>query len=145
MFIHKKITLELEPFALQALTDEKWFQVLLEQILSNAVKYTRQGSVRIYVQQGHMLTISDNGAGIPKEDLPRVFDRAIQAITVVPTRGLQASGCTWPGKWQKSLAIACQFIPRLAKERKYPLTFLKTLIKIFKSISTKKMPNLSKM
>ncbi len=75
MFIHNKITLELEPFALQVLTDEKWFQVLLEQILSNAVKYTRQGSVRIYVQQGHMLAIADSGAGIPKEDLPRVFDR----------------------------------------------------------------------
>ncbi len=75
MFIHKKITLFMEPFQVQVLTDEKWFQVLLEQILSNAVKYTQHGTVRIDVQQGHMLTIADSGAGIPKEDLPRVFDR----------------------------------------------------------------------
>ena len=75
LFIHKKITLAMEPFQVQVLTDEKWFQVLLEQILSNAVKYTQQGTVRIDVQEGPRLTISDSGVGIPKEDLPRVFDR----------------------------------------------------------------------
>lgn len=75
LFIHKKIALEMEPFDVQVLTDEKWFLVLLEQILSNAVKYTHQGSVCIRVQQGHILTITDSGIGIPKEDLPRVFDR----------------------------------------------------------------------
>ncbi len=75
LFIHKKITLELEPFEEKVLTDEKWFQVLLEQILSNAVKYTQQGTVRIYIQEGPVLIIADSGVGIPKEDLPRVFDR----------------------------------------------------------------------
>ncbi len=75
LFIHKKIALEMEPFEVQVLTDEKWFLVLLEQILSNAVKYTQQGSVCIRVQQGHILTITDSGVGIPKTDLPRVFDR----------------------------------------------------------------------
>jgi signal transduction histidine kinase len=75
MFIHKKITLEMEPFEEKVLTDEKWFQVLLEQILSNAVKYTQQGTVRIHVQEGPILIIADSGVGIPKEDLPRVFDR----------------------------------------------------------------------
>jgi signal transduction histidine kinase len=65
----------MEPFEAKALTDEKWFQVLLEQILSNAVKYTQQGTVRIYVQEGPILVIADSGVGIPKEDLPRVFDR----------------------------------------------------------------------
>ncbi len=75
MFIHKKITLEMEPFEEKVLTDEKWFLILLEQILSNAVKYTQQGTVRIYVQEGPVLNIADSGVGIPKEDLPRVFDR----------------------------------------------------------------------
>jgi signal transduction histidine kinase len=75
MFIHKKITLEMEPFDAKVLTDEKWFLVLLEQILSNAIKYTQQGMVRIHVQDGPVLIIADSGVGIPKEDLPRVFDR----------------------------------------------------------------------
>lgn len=75
LFIHKKIALEMDPFDKKVLTDEKWFLILLEQILSNAVKYTQQGSVRIHVQEGPVLIIADTGVGIPKEDLPRVFDR----------------------------------------------------------------------
>ncbi len=75
MFIHKKIALDLAPFDVQVLTDEKWFLTLLEQILSNAVKYTDKGTVRIYVQDGSVLAVSDSGVGIPAEDLPRVFDR----------------------------------------------------------------------
>ncbi len=75
LFIHKKIAVELSPFDMQALTDEKWFLVLLEQILSNAIKYTEKGSVRILIQDGTVLAIADSGVGIPKEDLPRVFDK----------------------------------------------------------------------
>jgi len=75
MFIHKKISLDLSPFDAQVLTDEKWFLVLLEQILSNAVKYTDKGIIRIFVQDGSMLAIADSGIGISKEDLPRVFER----------------------------------------------------------------------
>ena len=75
LFIHKKIVLELEPMDAQVLTDEKWFLVLLEQILSNAIKYTQQGSIRIYAHEGPVLMVADSGMGIPKEDLPRVFER----------------------------------------------------------------------
>ena len=75
MFIHKKISLELNPFHVQVLTDEKWFLVLLEQILSNAVKYSDKGTIRIFIQDGSTLAIADSGVGISKEDLPRVFER----------------------------------------------------------------------
>lgn len=75
MFIHKKISLDLDPFDVQVLTDQKWFLVLLEQILSNAVKYTDKGAIRIFVQDGSTLAIADSGIGISKEDLPRVFER----------------------------------------------------------------------
>ena len=75
MFIHKKISLELAPFDVQVLTDEKWFLVLLEQILSNAIKYTDAGVIRIFVQDGATLVLADSGIGISKEDLPMVFER----------------------------------------------------------------------
>lgn len=59
------------------LTDEKWLQFALEQILSNAAKYTRQGGVTIRLSDPSRpwnLVIQDSGIGIQPEDLPRVTD-----------------------------------------------------------------------
>ena len=55
------------------LTDAKWFSFLLEQIISNAIKYTHNGSIAIYLEKNE-LVIEDNGIGIMPEDLPRIFD-----------------------------------------------------------------------
>lgn len=73
-FIHKKISLKLDDLDRTVLTDEKWASFILEQILSNALKYTKEGSIHIYMK-GDTLFIQDTGIGIKKEDLPRVFDK----------------------------------------------------------------------
>ena len=73
-FIRKKLTLTYEPADAQVLTDEKWFVFVLEQLLSNAVKYTREGGVTI-TADAHTLRIADTGIGIAPEDLPRIFDK----------------------------------------------------------------------
>lgn len=60
------------------LTDEKWFCFVLEQILSNALKYTKQGSVKISTEEsanGLKILVQDTGIGIRKEDLPRIFEK----------------------------------------------------------------------
>ena len=74
-FIRKKIRLNYEPTAATVLTDEKWLCFILEQLLSNAVKYTYQGSVAISVSPQKVLTIRDSGIGIASEDLPRIFEK----------------------------------------------------------------------
>ena len=74
-FIRRKIKLIYEPVQVQVLTDEKWLLFILEQILSNAVKYTPEGSVAIRVTEDKKLTVTDTGIGIAPEDLPRIFEK----------------------------------------------------------------------
>lgn len=61
-------------------TDEKWIRFILGQIISNAVKYKKEDSIiRIWSHQDgkhSFLHILDNGMGIVKEDLPRVFEKS---------------------------------------------------------------------
>lgn len=59
-------------------TDGKWLEFILEQILSNAIKYTPQGVVTIETAEEKdrfFITIKDTGIGIKAEDLPRVFEK----------------------------------------------------------------------
>lgn len=74
LFIRKKLQLNYEARSLQVLTDEKWLCFVIEQLLSNAIKYTPSGYVNIEAKD-EMLIIEDSGIGIQKEDLPRVFEK----------------------------------------------------------------------
>ena len=75
LFILKKISLDFQETGKTVLTDEKWLSFVIEQLLSNAVKYTPEGGrVRIY-GDGETLVIADSGIGIRPEDLPRVFEK----------------------------------------------------------------------
>jgi len=73
-FIQKKIGLNMSDISLQILTDEKWISFVIEQILSNALKYTKEGCITIDVKD-EILYIKDTGIGIKQSDLPRVFEK----------------------------------------------------------------------
>ncbi len=73
-FIDRKLTLVYEPINITVLTDEKWLGFVIEQVLSNALKYTPSGSITVSLQPPKTLRICDTGIGIAPEDLPRIFE-----------------------------------------------------------------------
>ncbi len=74
-FIRRRIKLDYNSKSFLVTTDEKWLSFVIEQILSNSVKYTKQGEVRIEITDDGKLVIADTGIGISSEDLPRIFEK----------------------------------------------------------------------
>lgn len=74
-FVQKKIGLNYEGTGVTVITDEKWLQFIIEQVLSNSIKYTAKGSVTITVSDDKVLRIADTGIGIAAEDVPRIFEK----------------------------------------------------------------------
>lgn len=78
IMIRRHIGMNYSGTAQEVYTDGKWLAFMLEQILSNAIKYTPQGVVTIETAEEKyrfFITIKDTGIGIKAEDLPRVFEK----------------------------------------------------------------------
>ena len=88
-FIRRRLRLDYQPLDRTVVTNAKWLGFVVEQVLSNALKYTAHGSVTI-AMDGDDLCIRDTGMGIAPEDLPRIFDRGFTGLN--GRRDTRASG-----------------------------------------------------
>lgn len=79
--MEKGIGFQIEDIDVDVVTDAKWLAFIVRQYLSNAVKYSTDGSeIEVALgetEQGHMLLkVRDQGPGIAPHDLPRVFKKS---------------------------------------------------------------------
>ncbi|QHJ72484.1 sensor histidine kinase [Planococcus halotolerans] len=82
LFIYKGIKLNYQPLNTTVLSDGQWLQTLIEQLLSNSLKYTASGSISIYLDpvKEQTLIIEDTGVGIRPEDLPKIFNKGYSGL-----------------------------------------------------------------
>lgn len=88
-FIQKGLSVDLHDLDKTVVTDEKWLLVVIEQILSNSLKYTNSGGIEIYMEDQE-LCIKDTGIGIKNSDVLRVFERGFSGYNGRMTQ--QSSG-----------------------------------------------------
>lgn len=80
MMIHNGMKVETKNIELSAYTDEKWLEFILNQIIINAIQYRKEKSPEIVIELKEMkenvkLSIKDNGIGIKKSEIDRIFDK----------------------------------------------------------------------
>lgn len=128
LFIRKKISLSYDKTDIEITTDKKWFIFIIEQILSNAIKYTNSGGmVKIYsVNEGKKISliIEDNGLGISPEDIPRIFERGYTGFNGRMEKNSTGLGLYLCRRAGKNLGIKINADSEIGKGTKIMLVFM---------------------
>ena len=80
MMIQNGMKVETKNINLSAYTDEKWLEFILNQIITNSIKYRKEQNPEVNIKlienkENVQLFIRDNGIGIKKSEIDRIFDK----------------------------------------------------------------------
>ena len=131
LFIHNHISLDYQSNAKYVVSDSKWLTILIEQILSNALKYTENGKISIqYLEDKHALEIKDTGIGIRSEDIPKIFDRGYSGFNGRMNEKSSGLGLYLARKISERLNIQIEVESKLSKGSVFRLVFPTNLTKM---------------
>ena len=131
LFIHNHISLEYQSNLAYVISDSQWLTILIEQILSNALKYTENGKIAIqYLEDKHALEIRDTGIGIRSEDIPKIFDRGYSGFNGRMNEKSSGLGLYLARKISERLNIQIEVESKLSKGSVFRLVFPTNLTKM---------------
>ena len=131
LFIHNHISLEYQSNLTYVISDSQWLTILIEQILSNALKYTENGKISIqYLVDKHALEIKDTGIGIRSEDIPKIFDRGYSGFNGRMNEKSSGLGLYLARKISERLNIQIEVESKLSKGSIFRLVFPTNLTKM---------------
>ena len=131
LFIHNHISLEYQSNLTYVISDSQWLTILIEQILSNALKYTENGKITIqYLEDKHALEIRDTGIGIRSEDIPKIFDRGYSGFNGRMNEKSSGLGLYLARKISERLNIQIEVESKLSKGSIFRLVFPTNLTKM---------------
>lgn len=130
-FIHERIFLELNLGEEKVISDSKWLSVLIEQIISNALKYTKKGKIKItFLEAEQVLCIEDTGIGIREEDIPKIFDKGYSGFNGRLNQKSSGLGLFLAKTIGDRLGILIEVESEMGKGSKFFLKFLSNLSKL---------------
>ena len=131
LFIHNHISLEYQSNLTYVISDSQWLTILIEQILSNALKYTENGKITIqYLEDKHALEIRDTGIGIRSEDIPKIFDRGYSGFNGRMNEKSSGLGLYLARKISERLNIQIEVESKLSKGSIFRMVFPTNLTKM---------------
>ena len=131
LFIHNHISLEYQSNLAYVISDSQWLTILIEQILSNALKYTENGKIAIqYLEDKHALEIRDTGIGIRSEDIPKIFDRGYSGFNGRMNEKSSGLGLYLARKISERLNIQIEVESKLSQGSIFRLVFPTNLTKM---------------
>ncbi|WP_223701061.1 sensor histidine kinase [Sutcliffiella deserti] len=127
--LKKGIGFDVELSSPYVLTDAKWLSFILRQLLTNAVKYSEEGSeitIQSFDEMNHtILTVADNGRGIDPRDVDRIFDKGFTSTSKHQDQHATGMGLYLAKKAALPLGIQLSVLSTIGRGTTFTLTFSK--------------------